>query len=268
MRHLRQEGALRVKQRGSWIKRKRREEGRESGGPSQTVWMVTFSDLCTLLLTFFVLLLSMSSLNQRALRIAFNNFTMSSGTLYFNRHEKVHLMEDVAIRELCEGLASVYALDIRDLEEARMDGVESDREYNLLVSSGNTLWVHKSRLADKFSFIFGEKLLFKSGRATLNPQVFPILKMLGDFIASSGYYATVEGHTDDIPIHNEYFSSNEDLSLARAQAVLQFLVEQGTADPRRLAMGGYGSSHPLAENSTPAGREMNRRVEIIFQRSR
>jgi chemotaxis protein MotB len=107
LRHLRQEGTLRVKKRDSWIKRKRREEGRESGGLGQTVWMVTFSDLCTLLLTFFVLLLSMSSLNQRALRIAFNNFTASSGTLYFNRHERVHLMEDTPIRELCEGLESI-----------------------------------------------------------------------------------------------------------------------------------------------------------------
>ncbi|GLI33559.1 flagellar motor protein MotB [Desulforhabdus amnigena] len=249
------------------MRKKKNQEGEGNGG-GEASWLVTFSDLCTLLLTFFVLLLSMSSLNQRAFRIAFNNFSASSGALYYNDHESVILPRDLAIKDLCKSLQSVYVLDIRDLDEVRKEEVSSDQKFNLLVSSGNAVWVKRSRATGKFSFIFGDKLLFEKGSATLNPRAFPILMKLGDFIRESNYSVFVEGHTDNIPIHTQSFASNEDLSLARAQAVLEFLLNRCDTDPRQMGMGGYGSSHPIASNETEAGREMNRRVEIIFKREK
>ncbi len=249
------------------MRRKRRGDADDSAGQLDS-WLITFSDLCTLLLTFFVLLLSMSSLNQRAFRMVFHNFNASSGVLRYNQHDKVVLPQDMALKELVKSLESVYVLDVRDLDEITEERLETDENLNFLVSSGNALWIKKIDSNNAFSFIFGDKLLFESGTAQLNPSAYPLLDRIGEFLLASNYLVYVDGHTDSIPIHNAEFPSNRELSMARAYSVLHYLKDQVQVPARRLAMGGYGSSHPLAENTSAAGRALNRRVEIIMKKPR
>lgn len=228
--------------------------------------MVTFSDLSTLLLTFFVLLISMSSLDSKTLRSAFRNFNDSTGVLFFKETDMVTLSKDMVIQDLCKSLESFQALDVRDVNEISTNQTGGNKEFKLLVSTGSGVWLNKGTEETKFSFIFSDKLMFESGSSTLSKKAHGVLKKLADFLNTSDYRAYVDGHTDNIPIHNERFSSNDQLSMARARAVLDYLMKEGKLDPGRLAMGGYGSSHPLAGNNTAEGRALNRRVEIIFEK--
>lgn len=245
---------------------KRRRDSRKTPETpaSQGTWMITFSDLCTLLLTFFVLILSMSSLNKLAFRASFRNFDSSVADRFFKEKERTITPRDAAIQNIMKSLEGVLDLNAQDIDEA-MEQLSSDQDYSLVVTSGKTFWIRKDRASANFSFIFGEKLLFGSGSADLVEAAHPLLEVLGNFLTKSNYRAYVDGHTDSTPVSNERFASNDDLSLARARAVLSFFVSRCNVSPRRLAIGGYGSSHPLADNGTPAGRAMNRRVEIIFE---
>jgi len=159
----------------------------------------------------------------------------------------------------------VYVLDIRDIEDLPK-APSSARNFNLLVSSGNYVWVNKQEGTNKFSFTFSDNLLFESGSSTLQPAAHAILDKLAMTIQEGEYLVYIDGHTDSIPIHNDFFSSNDELSLARARAVLEYFLTRGKVNPKKLAMGGYGSWFPLNGNETPETRAMNRRVEIIFER--
>lgn len=244
----------------------RKKANQEAKSASGSSWMVTFSDLSTLLLTFFVLLLSMSSLDAKAFKSAFHNFNASTGVLLYKEHDRINLSKDMVIQDLCKSLDSVHSLDIRDISEGDPGKASANKEFNLLVSSGSGVWINRGKEKTKFSFIFSDKLMFESGSSVLSPKAHDILQKLAEFIRSTDYHAYIDGHTDNIPIHNEKFSSNDELSIARAQAVLDFLLAEGQIEPEKLAVGGYGSSHPLKGNGTAEDRAINRRVEIIFEK--
>lgn len=227
-------------------------------------WMMTFSDLSTLLLTFFVLLLSMSSLNDRAFRNAFVNFNKASGILFYKNKEKVSLQRDTTVDDLVKTLNSLYLLEMRDLTE--MDDSEYADEEVDVVLYGNTIFFHKRPKEMGFSFIFGEQMLFEKGSAKLNPVAFPVLNRIAEFLKKSNYRAYIDGHTDNIPIHTDKFPDNDALSVARAMSVLGYFLDRCMVPAKQLAVGGYGSSHPLADNETETGRAKNRRVEIIFKK--
>ena len=248
------------------MKVRERKESQENSGESSGSWMVTFSDLSTLLLTFFVLLLSMSSMDDRALKSAFVNFDRTSGILFFKEDSRIMMPRDIVIRDIAKSLESVHVLDIRNLDEIENTNY-TEQDFNFLVSSGNALWIKKRPDSDDFSFIFGSQLMFEGGSAQLKPDAYPLLQKLGDFLTSSKYQAYIDGHTDDIPINTSEFSSNEELSLERAKTILNFMVEQVKVPPEKLALGAYGGSHPLMDNDSPEGRAMNRRAEIIFHQA-
>uniref|UniRef100_A0A831ZJI2 OmpA-like domain-containing protein n=1 Tax=Desulfacinum infernum TaxID=35837 RepID=A0A831ZJI2_9BACT len=242
--------------------RKKNKGGDEGGGSAS--WMVTFSDLSTLLLTFFVLLLSMSSLNEKAIRSTFQNFDKTSGILFFKQYQKIRQNPDIVIQDIIKSLKSVYIADVRKLDEVSKTPWKKD--FKLIVSSGNALLVKKRWNPGDFSFIFGDQLLFESGSATLKPQAYAILEKFARFLNEASYKAYVDGHTDDVPVKSAAFASNDELALARAHAVLEYLVTEGKVPPEKVALGGYGDTQPLASNDTPEGRRLNRRVEIIFEK--
>lgn len=246
--------------------RKQKEES-DSGGGGGAAWMVTFSDLSTLLLTFFVLLLSMSTLDKRAFHSAFHNFNSSNGVLRFRNYNPITLRKTLVLQNICKSLQTVSTFDTQPIRrfEKDMKGSGIKKHFNLLVPSGKGIWINPGKASDKFTFIFSDKLLFASGSSTLKPIADVILAKLAKFLKNPAYHAFIDGHTDNIPIHNKEFASNNALSLARAMAVMNYLIEQGGVNPKHLAAGGYGSSQPLTTNATPQGRARNRRVEIIFQ---
>lgn len=109
-----------------------------------------------------------------------------------------------------------------------------------------------------------QDLLFGSGSAELAGEASIVLDKMAMIIDRSGQSVRVEGHTDNIPVRSGRFSSNWDLSTARATRVLMYLQELGGIPPGRLAAAGYGEFRPLTSNDTPEGRARNRRVEFVI----
>ena len=104
---------------------------------------------------------------------------------------------------------------------------------------------------------------FESGEAQLMPGAGDKIKRIAEVLMQYGLDMRVEGHTDDVPIHNAQFSSNWDLSTARAMAVAMMLLNESGVDPQRMSIAGYAQYHPSASNDTPEGRRANRRVDIV-----
>lgn len=240
-----------------------RERRSTEPAPNPNAWMITFADLCTLLLTFFVLLFSMSSLNDRAFRNTFQNFSKATGILAMKVDERVALRPYRLMREMVKSLADLEKLDIASLEKVRRAERIKDDDAQRMIS-GNAIWYEELENEAGFSFILGQQLLFESGQAVLNPKAHPILEKLAQFMKSGFYTIYIDGHTDDVPIRSERFGSNEELSLARAEVVMEYLVVRCGANPKLFALGGYGSSHPLVPNVAGSQKAVNRRVELIF----
>jgi chemotaxis protein MotB len=104
---------------------------------------------------------------------------------------------------------------------------------------------------------------FDSGEARLMPGAGDKIKRIAEVLMQYGLDMRVEGHTDNIPIHNAQFASNWDLSTARAMVVAMMLLNQSGVDPQRMSIAGYAQYHPSASNDTPEGRRANRRVDIV-----
>ena len=240
-----------------------RGRGSIDPAPNPNAWMVTFADLCTLLLSFFVLLFSMSSLNARAFRSTFQSFSKASGILELKADERVALRPYQLVRDICKNLADLEKLDVVNTDKIRQADHISDRDAQRMIS-GNAIWYQELKNEAGFSFILGQQLLFESGQAILNPKAHPILDKLAQFMKLGLYAIYIDGHTDDVPIHSERFPSNEELSLARAEAVMEYLVVSRGVNPRLFALGGYGSSHPMVSNIAGSQKALNRRVELIF----
>ena len=109
----------------------------------------------------------------------------------------------------------------------------------------------------------GEVGFFRSGEARLLPEAAAKVDRIGKILSGQGTDLRIEGHSDDQPIHNGAFHSNWELSTARAESVLELLVERSGVEPSRIAVAGYGSYHPLASNETSVGRGVNRRVDLV-----
>ena len=238
-----------------------RKKSSTTGGGGESSWMVTFSDLSTLLLTFFVLLLSMSSMDDLKLRSMFQNFTSSSGILLFKQYGEIYHAKEIFIQGLYEKLKDALVVN-KDTE-----GIESELASNLKENpfTNATGALKFEDLENGFKLVFGQELLFRTGKADIRPEMLPILKQVASFIRVSSYQVYIDGHTDAVPIHNKVFKSNEDLSFSRAYNIMEFLVKNCNVSPENLALCGYGAQRPIASNKTPYGRAQNRRVEIIFK---
>jgi chemotaxis protein MotB len=104
---------------------------------------------------------------------------------------------------------------------------------------------------------------FNSGESELLPGAGAKIVKIAKILSKPGLEIRVNGHSDDQPIHNAQFASNWELSTARAMSVLRLLVNDGGFDPTRVSAAGFGQYRPVADNSTPDGRRMNRRIDLI-----
>ena len=208
------------------------EEEKQEGIPS---WMITFSDLATLLLTFFVLLLSMASMDDKTLKSLFTNFTSACGILNFKEYGEIYRPKEILIEGIYQKLKDTLVIKRMD------DQVEipSELDETFLDESGGQVILED--LKDGFKLVFGHKLLFESGSAEIKEEMKPILEQIGRFINASSFQVYIDGHTDNVPINGGPYPSNEELSLARAYNIMDYLVNKEGVPPEALALAGTGN---------------------------
>jgi chemotaxis protein MotB len=234
-------------------------------------WMVTFSDLVTLLLTFFVMLLTMSSMDIKKFTDVFSVFSEKVGVLKFADKTRVQNTAQflAALKKMLPGQPAMAAQIIeqaRSLDIVLGTGVKRKPGWLRNIVKGLQIRVDPRGLIITMS----NRILFLPGTDTLTAASKKLLKRIATFLAIARRPVTIEGHTDNVPLKNRtYFASNWELSLARAVTVLQFILSEGKKKKMGLKsiwfrVGGYGDTRPLADNSTEAGRRTNRRVEIIL----
>jgi chemotaxis protein MotB len=219
--------------------------------PEQTPgWMVTFSDLCSLLLCFFVLLVSMSTMKE-------NDFMVGSGLL---RGAFGVMAMDPSIFKL----KNVAMPTLKNIQRAIIDKMRSNLQ-DFIQANGMGEDV-KIIISDKgVALSLSAPLLFNSGSAELKPEAFPLLERIFDIAQGWPNIIRVEGHTDNTRIHSELYASNWDLSFARALSVVRFAVDFSKIHPSRLVPVAYGEYRPVADNDTEEGRAKNRRIEIFME---
>lgn len=235
-------------------------------------WLLSYSDMVTLLLTMFVALLLnahfgkggpgggsprqiIEQLFQLHIASPYNDdqggytFTSAEGTTPLVAPEQGAALavvkdEDFArIRQREEALARIrYRLQAAHLDAFIGAAIEGD---------GIRLNIPNS-------------ILFDTGAADLQGRGPEVLRALGPILAADRFIVSVEGHTDTAPIKTERFPSNWELSAQRAATVVRTLADSGL-DPRRLQAVGYGESRPLADNTTEDGRRENRRVALFLR---
>lgn len=219
-------------------------------------WVVTFGDLMSLLLCFFVLLLSFSETDRQKYK------------------EIAGAMKDAfGVQRKTRDVGSPKGTNIiaRDFDRELNLATRPEEIMGLKLKEELATRFHNMRDAievdvkeDKVIIRLLGEAAFNSGESQIRPQMIPFLQKLGQVLNDTPGDVIVSGHTDNVPITGLRFRSNLELSIARAASVADFLLTQSRLEPKRLATMGFGKHRPLESNETEAGRRKNRRVEIIL----
>ena len=221
-------------------------------------WLAAFGDLMSLLLCFFVLLLSMSSMDAKKVSEAIGSLSGAMSVL--EGGIKTEISNERQLEATPMDTTSETAEAVNKVSQAVIDANEMIEE-----AKGPSVSLEEAE--DGFVIHLPASLLFKSGSATIeNEDALLFLKRIALIVQElpNNMDVIVRGHTDNQgPDKNSPFKDNWELSSARAISVLQELLLDGVA-PNRVSAAGYAEFRPLATNATKAGREKNRRVEIAF----
>lgn len=238
--------------------RKRGQEESKSGAPE---WMTTYGDLVTLLLCFFVLLFSFSTIDAQKFQAIMQSVQGSLGALKGGKtvQETFLVNEEQSVEQLEE---------LRELEDFKklQELIENYLEQN---GFQNEILVDLEPRG--LLLRFKDNVLFDSGKADLKGNANETLFFLSDLLKQQEFkekYIRIEGHTDSDPIINiRKYPTNWELSVTRASNVVRFLIEQAGLQPDRLSASGYSQYHPIAPNDTDGNKGKNRRVDIVILRS-
>jgi chemotaxis protein MotB len=233
------------------IKRKQREEDKEN----LERWLLTYADLITLLLAFFVMLYVFSKQDTRK----YDAMTMQLKSIFSGGTGVVDeggRTGSKRIEASAEGPSDVEVR--RELEEqiksfAKAEGLA---ENISIITDERGIVI---RIMDKAFYDTGKADLKEKARATLD-RIAPVIKDLPNEIR-------IEGHTDNVPISTYEFKSNWELSVRRATEVVKYLIEKSGVSPKRISAAGYAEYRPVAENDNDANRALNRRIEIIIMKA-
>jgi len=271
------------------VAKKAKQEEVSAGAPA---WMATYGDMMTLLLCFFVLLFSMSSVDVAKFKAAMSSFAdqidilpggvaLTEGDLLSNGVSQLNDIQVVfaggmALNSEADETLNPSGEEDKEKEEdstsikEEVDPYEEAKKIaydiaEIISAEGLDTRVAISYTANYIKFTLKGEFLFDSGRANLKPQAAEAIGAIAE-IAAKGEYEKydiqIDGHTDNQPISSVQFPNNWILSSYRAYAVLENLIEVQGYSPERIAATGYGEYRPIADNDTTEGRSDNRRVEI------
>ena len=232
-------------------------------------WLVSYADFITLLFAFFVVLFASGQNDKRkTVKLA---QAMQSAFLYggiFDQHSKTPpLNDDVSSAQAGTpapfGLPLPNALQAQQSAEATTEKQIQEVVHNqaaMRQAGATSIEVHHSE--DGLTISLREAGFFNSGSAEIRPEAREVLSAVAATLPHQAM--RVEGHTDDMPIHNAQFATNWELSTARAADITRLLIAEQAVNAADISAAGYAEFHPIASNATEAGRQQNRRVDIIL----
>jgi chemotaxis protein MotB len=217
-------------------------------------WIISYADMVTLLFALFVVLYATSDANPQKLQSVHNSIeqAFSIGVLQGSNgaspifHSGGGITPSIAEIK-SNNLTSIEATLGKFSESNNLDGkiqIKSD--------------------ADSITISLADNLLFESGSADLRPGSQDVLAQVAAALRGLPNVMRIEGHTDNVPVNSADFSSNWELSAARASRVLRFMREQGGLTENELFLAGFAETHPIGDNTTPEGRALNRRADIVI----
>ncbi len=222
--------------------------------PNHERWLLTYADLITLLMTFFVILYALSLMDQKKFGRMAESLRVALGK------------GSPSIMEVNQGNM------VQSMGEMRSDSVESMQIENAKNEIG--AFLKENNLDEEIQtdtnsdgnieIFLNDGILFAPGQASLKPAGVMMLRKIGFLIAKIDNSIVIEGHTDNIPISNGIYASNWELSAARALSVEKFLIDAAFVKPTKTSIHGYGEFKPVSPNTTAENRARNRRVAIVI----
>ncbi len=225
-------------------------------------WMISYADFVTLLFAFFVVMYSISSVNEEkyktfsnSLSIAFTKQPTAATT------GVVSSQQDQMLKALVDRRTARLGEQQRKIQE-RMKNLASGLSQ-VMASLINQRTVSIDQTKRGVVIDISASMLFRTGEAALQPGMLDVLRQVAAVLSKEELPIEVEGHSDDIPIATAQFPSNWELSSARASSVARMLIDNGVP-AKRLAVVGLASNQPLVPNDSPENRARNRRVIITI----
>lgn len=219
-------------------------------------WLLTYADLITLLMAFFIVMYGMSKVDTEK----YEALAQSLGQV-FGGESYIGIVD--------EGIGRGGSPD-----QTFMSGPNKDYLENIARDLAD--YLDTEGLTDQVTLLLSEEglnvrftgsVLFDMGSANLRPDAMPVLQTIARYLEQNANYVGIAGSTDNLKLTSGGFPSNWELSVIRATNVVRYLTEKEKLDQRRFIALGYGEYHPLFANDTEAGRSKNRRIDLIIYRS-
>ena len=220
-------------------------------------WFVSYADFITLLFAFFTVMYALSTVNEqkyKAMSDSLSDAFSADGLSAITSSENVSVpehREDPTLGYMTSSFKKTFSGDYRRVQ-SNLSKLEEAKKININIERRGVV----------VSLL--EQGVFVSGKAEILPESLAIIDEIAATLKDLPNQIKIEGHSDNIPIDNDDFSSNWELSSARALNILMYLVNTHSMDPTKYSATGYGEFHPIAENDSPEGRAKNRRVDIVL----
>jgi chemotaxis protein MotB len=222
--------------------------------PSHDRWLVSYADFITLLFAFFVVMYSAAQLDKRRagqLATAIQTAFLQKGSLPPSPSDT--------------GGTSGNSQSSRTVANEEQQLALKNQIQQALATEISSGGVAVRESGEGLVVSLREVGFFDTGSDKIKASSVTAFAKLAEILRQNGSYIRIEGHTDNVPIHNARFSSNWDLSTARATATIRLFI-QYQLNPERMAAAGYAEYHPVASNSSAEGRAQNRRVDLVIPR--
>ncbi len=219
-------------------------------------WLVSYADFITLLFAFFVVMYSVSSVNEGKYRIVSESLSGS--------FSKSKATGDIAVLNLPVPRSKPTV--VQDPASAKKNAQSFLQAANAIAAAKVPEGVKVKSTERGLSIQIADDTLFRSGTSSINPKMREYLDLVTGLVRNLPNLIAVEGHTDNQPIHTAAYPSNWDLSSSRANALIRYFTEHHNLRSDRFSSTGFAGTRPIHSNSTSEGQASNRRVELIVLR--
>jgi len=219
-------------------------------------WLVSYADFITLLFAFFVVMYSVSSVNEGKYRVLSDSLASS--------FSKTKAVGDLSMMTM--PISKKKQIVVKERQKSKDNARSYLKVANAISTAKVPDGVKVTSTERGLSIRIADDALFSSGSSVINPQVQEFLDLIAGLVRDLPNLIAIEGHTDNQPIRTAEFPSNWDLSTARANALIRYFTEHHQLRSDRFSSTGFAGTRPIESNATIEGQASNRRVELIVLR--